>query len=220
MYLACSSSGPFFRRCAVIFAATAVFFSCSTTQMRAVWRDANYRGAPFKRIVVVALFKKLENRQNYENMIAQALRESGTDAVNSLALMSPEKEYEYGEMDKVFKAQKIDGILIVRISGVNRQRVYYPPHEDFVPYAGYSAYYNYYRRYYRVVVEPGYLRETDIFCLQCNLYANENDRLVWVGEARTVEPGISGDEPVRSVDDAASLASLVVESLKENGLIK
>ncbi len=204
----------------VLIACFSIYVSCSSTRLVATWKDKNYAGAPLTKIIVIGIFKNLENRKVYENAIVRKIKEHGTEAVASLSFMEPDKEYKYKEMETIFNAQKIDGILIVRIKGVDKKEEYYPPVEVLVPEDPDVIYFDHYMRFYTVMEDPGYLQETDIFRMECTLYTNDNDHLIWTTEAKTIESDISGEEPVNSSDDAAELATLVTLNLEKNHLIK
>ncbi len=204
----------------IIIACFSFYISCSGTRLVATWKDTSYNQTPFKKIAVIGIFRRLENRKDYEDSIVRLLKEKGTDAINGLSLLSPDKEYKYEEMENIFDSQKIDGILILRMKSVDRKDKYIPPVEDVVPEEPNVIYFNNYMKFYRVIQEPGYLQETDIFHLECNLYRNDNDRLIWTTEARTIEPDVTSDEPIYSADASAELARLLVSELKKNNLIK
>ena len=204
----------------ILFVSLTFYVSCASTHLVATWKDKNFSSGPFKKIVVIGIFKMLENRKNYENTVVRALKEHGNKAIASLTFMKPDIEYKYEEMENIFNKQEIDGILLIRIKGINKKEDYYPPVEILVPEDTDEIYFDHYLRFYRVLENPGYLEETDIFRIECTLYSNENDRMVWIAEAKTIESDFSGEEPLNSSEDGAELANLIVTNLENDNFIK
>ncbi|MCU0847618.1 MAG: hypothetical protein MUD12_06990 [Spirochaetes bacterium] len=210
----------------IIISAAAV--SCSSTKITATWKNGKYAGGPFKKIVVLALFKRLDSRETFEAFIAEELRKSGTDAIPSLSLVTPKQKYSYAAMEALFNKNNIDGIMILRTKGLDKNKKfvqgtnYYEPDVFYNPVSNpyYSFYFNYYTVAYRNISTPGYYVEKDILSIECNLYANSDDTLAWSVMTKTVEPYQTEDGITDPPREAKEFARLILKNLRENGLIK
>ena len=98
---------------------TVALNSCTSASIQADWKDAKYKSVPFKKIVVIAMFKNLANRKAVEDILVSILRKKGTDAVPGLDLIGPDRIFKYKEMESVFARNKIDGILIIKLKSIN-----------------------------------------------------------------------------------------------------
>ncbi len=197
----------------------ALFSACATTRLTAVWKDQRYAGGPFSTIAVIALFERLSNRQTFETLLVERLRASGTGAVAGLDFMAPDQRYDYAALEKKFSALGVDGILIVRLTSVERKQVYVPGGDTVFPETRYDKYANYYYETYRQACDAGQVKETDIFIIESDLYANAGDRLVWRAETRSYEPGERAAEPMNAPAIASELGARIVQSLREHSLI-
>ena len=90
----------------------------------------------------------------------KAIRDSGCDAVMTIALIDVRTEYHY-----------------------NPGTVYYPMNYGF-----YGSYYGYYNFYYPEVYSPGYYSEEKVYFLESNFYDIASDSLIWSVQSETYEP--------------------------------
>jgi hypothetical protein len=117
---------------AVIVSSIFLISSCVTASPDTTWVDTDYSGGPFKKIVVIGLFRNSTTRKEFENAVVKKINTgSGTEAISSLKIMPPDVLYEHGSMEKKFSDMGIDGILIIRTRSIeNRSR--YIPGESYV----------------------------------------------------------------------------------------
>ncbi len=211
------------RYVSAILAASSVmllFTACATITVTAVWKDANYKKGPFNKVVVLALFKELQNRIQIENAVADQLGAGGTKAVPSLSIMNPDQEYKYREMERIFEKERIDGILIIKLKSKDAKQTYVEGENVYAPDLVLSPYYDYFIVHYHLIRTPGYIQEREIIRLESALYANSNDRLVWVAETKTLENYATEDGITSPGSEGRELAKLLFDKLRENGLIK
>jgi hypothetical protein len=194
-------------------------FSCSTTSLTAAWKDQNYKGGALKKIVVIALYKNLTNRENVENEIVNILTKAKIDAVPSLNIMAPNKKYKYEEMEKIFDGLKIDGILILKLKSIQKKEKVIPGSMHEIPNPLYNPYYNYYDLTYRTMYEPSYISETDTVFIESKLYTGDTDRLVWMAEMKLIENYSTQDGLTNPRKEGAEMGKLILNALGNGGLI-
>jgi hypothetical protein len=99
-----------------------VLVACSTMSITGQWKDLNYKEGPFKKYLVIGLFKKLTARQAMEDAITEALKKNGIDATSSLTVLTPDREINRNDkdLDNFLHVLGIDGILMVKTTGVQR----------------------------------------------------------------------------------------------------
>jgi hypothetical protein len=197
----------------VVSAGLFLITGCSSTKLTAVWKEPTYtNNQPLKKIFVLGIFDRLSSRQVFENEIAELLKQSGTDAIVSLSVMPPNKEYKYNELQSKLESLNVDGILIVRLKELDKALQYMPGYFGF-----YGAPFGYYRHYYGGYwgfgMSPGYVSEYNIYQIESNLYISKDDKLVYSAESRSVDPfsceGMADD-----------ISKQLVNNMKANGLIK
>jgi hypothetical protein len=92
--------------------------------------------------------------------LAEAIKETGCDAVLTLALLDSKTVESY-----------------------HPGSVYYPTN-----YGYYGSYYNYYSHYYPVVYSPGYYSVDKTFYLETNAYDLASDKLLWSVQSEAKNP--------------------------------
>lgn len=206
-------------RIMVVIATVSLLARCATTTITATWKDQGYSGGPFKKTVVIGLFKNLSTRQAVEECMAAELSRHGTGAVSSLAFMSPDQRYNYKAMEKLFEKNGIDGILIIKLMGISKKQKYHPGSNYFEPNLYYDMYNQHYIMY-SMQHEPGYLDEKDYVRIQASLYANNTDKLVWRADTISVEEYQTQDGLTNPKAEAPVLAKVLHRGLAKSGLAK
>ena len=165
--------------CVTIFMVSAIS-ACSTTKNVATWTDAEYKGGPLKKIVVIGVFKNLSSRREFEERIAKKLSEnSGVEAVPSLNFLTPGVKYEHKNMEKLFSEKGFDGILLVRTKSVNDVSTFVPGGTSLVRNVqriNDFSYHNYYLVTWKTVREPAYVNEAFVVSTESSLFLNSNEK--------------------------------------------
>ena len=201
-----------------------VLVACSTMTITGQWQDMNYKGGPFKKYIVIGLFKKLTARQSMEDAITEALKKNGIDATSSLTVLTPDREINRNDkdLDNFLHVLGIDGILMVKMTGIQRSEKFvrggsYYTQTPGVPFSG--PYMTYYYNYYQPVRLPNYIEDFKSVILECSLFENGNNKLVWRAEARSVPYDKSSQEIIEQQKTAGDLAELIIKDLKKDGFI-
>jgi hypothetical protein len=103
-----------------------------------------------------------ENRPDKE-MILSKVREAGSDAILTFALVKQKEEVHY-------------------VPG----SVYAPPAG---PYGGYyGSFGGYYGYYGNRMYDPGYYTQDDVYFIESNLYDTRSEKLIWSAQSETYNP--------------------------------
>jgi|GEM_PF-3245011 len=91
--------------------------SCSNRQLT-TFRNPDYPGASYRRIVVYVDTADLQWRHDLEEEMVRALRERSVDAVESLRLMSPTRQWSDSERMAYLAENGFDGYLRLTLQGI------------------------------------------------------------------------------------------------------
>jgi len=187
---------------------------CSSTQLVTRWNDADYRGQPLQKILVVAILKNDLQRRNVEEEFVKQLEKKGVQGIPGYRLVPDLKLVDDKQrLKRLITEAGADSILIARLKGVDKEKTYVPPRTEFVPAMGMGyGYYGYYHVSYQAVYQPGYTRVDTVVSLETKLFASVDERLLWAGETRSFNP-----DSASSV--ARELADVVVKDIANSGLL-
>jgi len=198
--------------------------ACSTMTITGQWKDQNYKGGPFKKYIVIGLFKKLTARQTIEDAISDALKRNGVDAISSLTILTPDRELKRNDkdLDNFLHMLGIDGILIVKLSGMQKSEKYvqgstYYSAVPGVPFG--DPYMSYYYNYYQPVSTPGYYEDFVSVMVECSLFANSNNKLIWKAEAHSIPYDQGSKELIAPKKTARDLANIIITNFLKDGFI-
>ena len=110
---------PMGGRIAVVAAALALS-ACAMTTMRDSWFDASARGAPFRKVLVIAVDGEVTAQRIFEDVMAEKLRTVGVDGVQGYRFMPPGRASEEQMQAAVVQAGA-DGLMLVRSKGVRTE---------------------------------------------------------------------------------------------------
>jgi len=184
--------------------------SCSTGGGASTWRDPEYTGEAFRKVMVFARAERLENRRSFENSITSQLLEKGYTALPSLSILPPDVKKRYEGLEADLEREGIDAILVAEPLGA----------EDIEERTEGSTYYDMYSNYHDTrtmrrtgQAVPGSVTKIGtLYKTRTSLYQNRNDRLVWQTEFDLTYYG-DWDATARE------FASLVAGQMAESGLL-
>jgi len=166
--------------------AALLLVSCSTTQVKSVWKDASYFGRPQK-VMVVAVAKEPISRRIFEDEFVLQLKARGTDAIASYTVLPDKKQDDQESIAKMVVKLGADSLLISRLVSKRSVRVYYPATVSHRPHY-YGKWPDYYMHGYETINTPGYTTKYEYSLMETNLYDASNDNLLW---AATTETGVN-----------------------------
>ena len=163
----------------------ASIISCGpSTKVVNSWRDPNtvVNTSELHKFVVAALLRNEATRRQVEDKMA-ALNPG--KAVPSYRIFGnkPLTESDEVYMQKL-KAEGYDGVVIMRLSKVDKDQRYVP--------GNYPTYYGSWRGYYGAAwggyYDPGYYTTDKTFYVEVNVYSMPKDKLVWSAITSTINP--------------------------------
>jgi hypothetical protein len=173
--------------------------SGKSTKMVMSWKNPEYSGKPFKKVLLIGMSANSARRDDFEDALSQALAKPGLEVIsgNSL-LLRPGSKLDLDYLRMQIRENKIDGVVLSRLVSVKTDYSYFPGAAYFDPY--YRSFYGYYSTLYPVVYSPGYLVADTKVRIETNIYATTppDGELVWTGTSDTVDPN-SAAKVIKSV---------------------
>jgi len=153
-----------------------LMIACSpSTQITKSWTDPFWKSGsavPFKKVLVVAPFKDESSRRIAEDKIVASITK--VTAVPSYSYIQP-ADTAQGKLDIKLKKDGFDGIILMRLTDVNKSVSY----NQGTSYGGWYGY-----RY----STPGYYSEDKTFYVETNFYSLDGNKLLWSGTTSSLNP--------------------------------
>ena len=195
----------------VLFAAAS---GGASTKLKMSWKNPNYSGQPFHKVLVIGMSNHLKTRADFEVALAGKITRPGIIGVAGTdILLRPTA----GPLDLVYikeqiQAYKIDAVVVCRLVKVETKITYIPGQPYFLPY--YSTFSGYYGAVYPVVYSPDYLVKDKTVRVETNLYSVKppDGELIWTGTSDTFNPG-SAHKVIKP------LVNLIVKELEKQAIL-
>jgi hypothetical protein len=165
---------------AMLALGVATAIGCASTEMTSTWTEPSAKGAELAKVAVVCLAKDPGLRRMAENSAAAHL--TGAQAVPSYQVLGDTDLRDREAVKKQLTAQGFQGVLVMRLAGVNEQVTAVPGPG---PYGTFDGYYDWAGN---AVYAPGYLQTDTIVHVVSNLYSLQDDKLIWSGVSQTFDP--------------------------------
>ena len=143
-----------------ITAVISLFYSC-LHRLNDGMQGPGYSGVKFKKIMVLAVVKDLAYKKAYEYNVVNSLKEADVNAIPSMDIFAPNKDYTEKEMIDLVNKNNIDGILTLKYTGTKIKTTVY---------GGYS-YYQYYYDGEAYLNSPSYVEKHKIVNVECSLFS-------------------------------------------------
>lgn len=192
---------------------------CFMTQVTGTWKKQDYTGDKFTSILVVGVAKDMNNKNLWESVIADKLRQNGVkQVVTSSAAFPGNNQLNKKDIIKYVDENKLEGVIVTRLVNVKRENVYFPsPDEEYRDRYGY---YNSFDSYYRHSFEslsydypsPGTTYDVTTVQLETTLFVSHSRELIWSMASDTYDP-ISINKLAKEV------SRRIIKRLKQDQLI-
>jgi hypothetical protein len=188
---------------------------CKSTKLITKWRNPEYKGQQFHKILVIGMSNNPKTRSDFEDALSLKITRNGIEAVpgNSILLRPDTSKIDLDYLRAQIRENHIDAVIISRLVKVDKDITYIPGDNYVVPY-GYRSFYGYYGVVYQQVYSPDYLREDTTVRIETNLYAATppDGELIWTGTSDTFNP-----KSAHKVIDA--IVKLVVEEMEKEAIL-
>jgi len=186
-----------------------------STKLIVSWKNPEYSGARFHRILVLGMSAKPGVRADFEDALSALITQAGIEAVpgNTILLRPEGTKLDLNYLKTQVSTFKIDAVIVSRLVKVDKN-ITYVPGTPYMPYPYYGSFYGYYGALYPVVYSPDYLREDTTVRVETNVYAvtSGEGQLVWTGTSDTFNP--------KSADKAISgLSKLIMKELQKAAIL-
>lgn len=198
--------------CLLVVAAALVSGCAPSTRLTNAWVDPGYAGAPFKKVLVLAISKEAAQRRIFEDEFSAKLRSAGVEAVPGYRLLPEDGRVEKDKLAETVRRAGADGAIVTRILHVDSRTAYSPGYVTVVPSIGYwRDFYGFYGSAWAVTVPPQ-VYQYAVVVVETNLWRTADGTLVWSGTTQTTDPGELRKE-------IAGYAEIIIGALRERGLI-
>jgi len=186
-----------------------------STKLVTSWKNPEYSGPAFHRILVLGMSAKPGVRADFEDALSKLVARDGVEAVpgNTILLRPEGTKLDLAYLKTQVKEFKVDAVIVSRLIKVDKT-VTYIPGQPYMPYPYYGSFYGYYGAVYPMVYSPDYLREDTTVRVETNVYAvtSGEGQLVWTGVSDTFNPK-SADKVIDG------LSKLIAKELQKEAVL-
>ena len=187
-----------------------------STKLVASWKNPEYSGPRFHRILVLGMSAKPGVRADFEDTLSKLVARDGVEAIpgNTILLRPEGTHLDMNYLKTQIRDFKIDAVIVSRLVKVESSTTYIPGQAYVVPYPYYRSFYGYYGAVYPVVYSPDYLSTDTRVRVETNVYASTapDGELVWTGISDTFNPS-SADKVIDG------LSKLLVKELQKESVL-
>lgn len=167
-----------------------LLMACSpSTQLISSWADPSITPGtiePFNKVMVIARIKDETQNRIAEDKIVASIKAA---AVPSYSVLVP-GDTNAAAIDAKLMADGIDGMIVMKLTEVNKTLNYTPPTYSGGYYGGYGygGYYGYRGYYGYGYSSPGYVSEDQTFYVETSIYSLTSGKMLWAGTTSTLNP--------------------------------
>lgn len=174
--------------------------ACASTDLTAVWKDAQYKGHA-RKIMVIGILQSPVIQRQFEDDMVRRLKEHRTDAIAGYTVLPDRPENDRAAAEQKIRELGADAVMIVQV--VDKKTV-----TNYVPSPGYygSTWQGYY------AYSPGTMVQNDYAVVQTYLYDLASRKPIWTASSET----LLGDNAGSRV---AAFVKVIVKSLADNNVI-
>jgi hypothetical protein len=186
--------------------------ACQSTSIQSAWFDTSYRGGPLKKVVVIASDGSTSDSRVFEDIFVQKLIAAQVAAIPGYTTVPVDARRAEGPFAAAVAATGADGVLIVRLLGVD-QKTQVSTMMMPGPGAGFYGGGFYGGGFYGggMYAVPQ-VTQYEVASVETNLYAVGTRTLIWSATTQTVDPRTIAKE-------APGYADLIIGQLRSRGLI-
>jgi len=195
----------------LLFAAALLTLSCaSPMRLTDNWKSSTYTGPAYKKIMVVAMTKRIEMRQSFEDEFVKQLKSRGVEAAACHECIPDPDKVTREELIKVSQGMGIEAYLVVRVLRLGSEVQSYQGQSPspMAATTGMDSMAN--MQWFGP--EPSMGKRSDVATLESRIYDGKTSNLVWRSTVDAVNP--YGNE-----EQVSRFVSLIVKTLGDYKLI-
>jgi hypothetical protein len=170
----------------------AMVLASASTKLVMSWKNPQYAGKHFKKVLVVGMSQNLAIRANFEDDLEAKLARPGIEMIpgNQILLRPEGSKADLDYLRDQIRDNKIDAVIVSRLVKVEKNLTYVPGTPYMMPYPYYGSFYGYWGAVYPMVYSPDYLREDTTVRVETNFYAATppDGELAWTCISDTFDP--------------------------------
>jgi hypothetical protein len=196
----------------IVFLMLTVFLtSCaSSTKLFDTWKDRQFNGPVFKKIMVVALAKRPDIRQRFEDEFVGQLNARGVNAVTCYSLIPDPKNLTREEVVSVVNKAGVEGVLVM---GLRQGGGGKPVHKEVIDPRNPMSFENYLASAEPLSGESSLIKKGEVITITTRLFdARTGGKLVWFTNSDTIESGKLDQEIV-------TFSKVILDELREDKML-
>lgn len=161
--------------------------SCTSTKITNSWRDPkrHIHMDELNKVLVIALIENETNRYKAEHQIVKYLEGKGVVSHDYLDTNFNEKSEE--EIIKKIRKDGFDGIVLMYLLDVDKERVYMPGEINYNK-NGSANFGEHYLRNHQRYMTQGFYVTTKTYILETVIFSLKDNKIIWSGITETFEP--------------------------------
>ena len=176
--------------CIVLLALTFLLTSCASTKLFDTWKDRQFQGPAFKKIMVVALAKRPDIRQRMEDEFAGQLNARGVNAVTCYSLIPDPKNLTREEVVKAVNKTGVEGVLVMGLRQAGRAGRVESVRAEVPDPRRPMSFENYLATTEPLSGESSMFKQGEVVTISTRLFdARTDGKLVWFTNSETIESG-------------------------------
>lgn len=157
-------------------------------QLKSSWRNPDPAASPVSKVVVVGFTGEQATRRTMEDALTAEIRRNGSSAEPSYSIVPGNLSEDPSAARAKILAAGFDGVVVVRVAGVDREQSWDPGYVAVAP-AYYGSAWNYWGHWYPYAWDPGYFRTYTTVRIETVAYAVDGENLIWSGLSESTNPG-------------------------------
>lgn len=109
----------YLRSFALVWLVAMLVAGCASTTLQSAWFDSEFKGPPFKRILVVGVTGNFTDRRVFDENFAKLLTDAGTQGIPGFQYIDVVQTADGAAFDVGVKRSGADAVLVVRLLGVD-----------------------------------------------------------------------------------------------------
>jgi hypothetical protein len=192
----------------------ALLAACSSTTIVDQWQRPDFKGGPFKRVLVVGVTTEATVRRIFEDEFVRQLRARGTEAVASYTLIPEDGQVDRARLERAVKEAGADGVIVTRVVKVEQKTQVMPGTPAFPGFGTdiYGFYGTGWGGVWTGYASPPAVFQYEEVRAETKLFDARSAQLVWAAQSDIFAP-------TDARKDSADFASRIIAALAARKLV-
>jgi hypothetical protein len=115
--------------------------NCKSTKLLTSWKNPNYAGQRFHKILVVGMSNNPATRADFEDALSHKIARNGVEAMpgNSILLRPDTSKIDLDYLRTQIREHEMDAVVVSRLVKVDKDVTYIPGRSYVIPYGYYHS---------------------------------------------------------------------------------